>query len=304
MTIKNKKAQGMQFGWLFALIIGAAILFLAVFFSGRLLGTGTQMTQAEISRSLDILLNPFASVSQAEVGLSKPLTMPQKTTINFSCNAAADSERIDVKVELGKAPFPYTIKNKYIFAEDFNTKDLWVFSKPFKMPWKVDDMIYVVSRPYCFINPPQSIYDELNALNSSFIQPVKSASMCKQNSVKVCFTGCTVYDIKVNPDSVKTKYGSLAYVDDATLYAAVFGPKMYYCNMERLLNRLNSQADVFIEKAGLLSERGCTEANALTPEILGLKSAINNAISLKDYSSLEFSSSSIDEKNRIQCPLY
>ena len=299
--MKTNKAQGMQFAWIFALIIGAAILFLAVFFSGKLLQTGTYQTEAELAKSLDVLLNPFASVSQAEVSLSKPVSLPEKTQVNFSCSLSQDSETMSVLLKKGETPFQYAIKNKYIFSEDFNTKDLWVFGKPFNAAWKVDDLIFVVSRNYCFINPDDRIGKELRELNASLIQVVSDAGNCKPDSVKVCFSG--ICDIYVNSEAnhVRTKSGKvLGFIDDATMYAAVFGPKMYDCNIERLMKRLGLQADIFLAKVNLLTERGCYGINAVKPELVGLKAAAanKNLAAIKDYASR------IESKNPVSCPLY
>jgi hypothetical protein len=301
--MKTNKAQGMQFAWIFALIIGAMILFLAVFFSGKLLQTGTYQTAAELAKSLDVLLNPFASVSQAEVSLSKPVSLPEKTQVNFSCSSSQDSQTMSILLKKGEIPFQNVIKNKYIFSEDFNTKELWVFGKPFSPAWKVDDLIFVVSRDYCFIitNPDDKIGKELRELNASLIQVVSDAKNCKADSVKVCFSG--ICDIYVNSEAnhVRTKSGKvMGFIDDATMYAAVFGPKMYDCNIERLMKRLSSQADIFLAKADLLAGRGCYGINAVKPELVGLKAAAanKNLAAIKDYASR------IESKNPVSCPLY
>jgi hypothetical protein len=293
----HSKAQGMQFGWLFAIIIGAFILFFAIYFAGKLISSGTYQSEAELARSLDILLNPFASIGKADVSLSKPVTLPQKTTVNFTCDSARDLQRISVLVEKGKAPFGYDIKNKYIFAEDFNAKNLWVFSKPFKMPWRVDDLIYVISKKYCFVSPPpESIGKELEALNSSMIRIVRSKNECKSGEIKVCFTG--VCDISV--DGENSRVGNLPVLDDATMYAAIFGPDQYNCNIERLRIRLGNQADIFIVKADVVIKNGCLGAQPLKTELLALRSAI----AAKDYATIRYESEKIENDNRISCPLY
>jgi hypothetical protein len=306
--MKTNKAQGMQFAWIFALIIGAAILFLAVFFSGKLLQTGTYQTEAELSKSLDVLLNPFASVSQAEVTLSKPVSLPEVTQVNFSCSSSQDSETMSILLKKGETPFQNVIKNKYIFSEDFNTKDLWIFGKPFNAAWKVDDLIFVVSRNYCFIiiNPDDKIGKELRELNASLIQVVSDAGNCKAGSISVCFSG--ICDIYVNSELnyVRTKSGNVSnFIDDATMYAAIFGPRMYDCNIGRLMKRLSSQADIFIAKADLLAGRGCYEINAVKPELEGLKAAAESTkpIAIK-LATIKYYASRIESENPISCPLY
>jgi hypothetical protein len=112
----------------------------------------------------------------------------------------------------------------------------------------------------------------------------------------------------VNSESsyVRTKAGSiLNFIDEATMYAAIFGPKMYDCNIERLMKRLSIQADIFIAKADMLSERGCYGINAVKPELEGLKATAESAkpiatklAAIKDYASR------IESKNPVSCPLY
>lgn len=296
--MKHSKGQGMQFGWLFAVIIGAVILFLAISFSGKIIGTGTYQTQAELARNFDIILNPFSSIGGAQVSLSKPVSLPEKTEVNFTCSSSLDSETMFLKLKKGDQAFPYSIKNKYVFSESFNEKELWIFAKPFEMPWRVDDLIYIVSKNYCFVNPPENIRKELSDLNSSKIIVTSTKTECK-DYMTVCWIG--ICDILVNPDSVRTKDGKLLrYIDDSTMYAAIFGPTNYNCNLDRILNRLGNQVDIFTAKADLLSERGCIEIIDLKQELSGLKQAINS----RDYGSIKDYSSKIDNKNKISCPLY
>ena len=88
------------------------------------------------------------------------------------------------------------------------------------------------------------------------------------------------------------------------MYAAIFSPSQYECNLNRILNRLNNQVDIFTAKADILSGRGCTEINGLRQELAGLKGAINLALNTKDYSAIKVYRSNIESKNMIDCPLY
>jgi len=292
-----KKTQAMPFAWIFALIIGGAILFLAIFFSGKLFETSSQQTEAELARSLDILINPLSSF---QASISNRISMPEKIQVNFSCDKNADSNTISLRTARGKEPFSYVIKNKYIFADDFDSKELWVFSKPFEPAWKVDNLNYLVSKNYCFVNPSESIKREMSAFNSSFIQVVSDRAVCKDNAVDVCFSG--VCDITVNyaEKTVKIKTSSLRFIDDSTMYGAIFGSKNYGCNLERLLKRMDFQADVFLQKADIIASRGCNEIAALKQEILGLKAAINRG----DYGQIRDYGQRANEMNKISCSLY
>ena len=292
------KAQGMQFGWLFALIIGGVILFLAISFSGQIIGTGTQQTQAELTRSIDTLLNPFASIEGAKVSLSKPVSLPEKTEVNFSCSSRLDSQTMSLKLKRGEKPFTYQIKNKYIFSESFNEKELWVFAKPFEMPWRVDDLIYIISKKYCFINPPENIKKELQEINSSKIIVSSSSANCK-DYMTVCWIGKC--NISVTDSTVTPKGGNpLFYLDDSTMYAAIFGPSQYNCNIERLRTRLGVQTEIFIAKTDILIQQGCIEAQPLKQELSDLRSLIVS----KDFALIKSKAVQIDNDNMISCPIY
>jgi len=293
ITKIGKKAQEMQFSWLFALIIGAAILFLAVFFSGKLLETGTYQTEAEMARSIDILLNPFASIRQATITLSKPITLPEKTNISFKCDEINNLQKISILLEKGKKPFTYSIKNKYIFGSDFYAKDIWVFGKPFEMPWRVDDFIYVVSGNYCFVNAPNNIKAELGTLNSSKIKIVNEKCT---NAINVCFSGACDVPVTYNNGKgyVWTKEGNLEFIDDATMYGAVFGQDVYKCNLNRILKRMEIQASIMIGKSDLL---GCSNIKS---DLLGLKSSA----ATKSYANIIDYAERIKSENSISCPIY
>ena len=140
-------------------------------------------------------------------------------------------------------------------------------------------------------------------LNITKVSAVKNAGECKKDSITVCFQKSCVGKILVNNESnyVRTANGTLLYyLDDATMYAAIFGPSQYQCNLDRLLGRLNIQADILIGKADVVAGLGCFEVAGIRQELKGLQSAAAN----KDYGSIRDYSSRIDNKNRISCPIY
>ena len=285
----------MQFSWIFALVIGGVILSLAIFFGGKLFAVGTYQTQAELTKNLDVLLNPFASIRQADVSLSKPISLPEKTNVSFECSAKAQT--IKVQLERGKEPFTMPIQNKYIFSEDFNTKELWVFGKTFEMPWRVDNLIYVISKNYCFSTNgmPETIKRELSELNSS--KMILEGTRC---DVKVCFQGTCNIVVDYNAKTVRANKRTLQFFDDSTMYGAIFDPDEYGCNLDRLMKRLDLQADILLEKANLLKTRGCIEIGGIKQEITGMKASIAS----KNYQSVKDYADRISNLNIISCPLY
>jgi hypothetical protein len=167
-------------------------------------------------------------------------------------------------------------------------------------------MIFVVSRNYCFDsqNMPAGIKDELSALNSSFIKITTAAmiSSKKCSGITVCFekSGCDI-NVKYTLKEVRLR-GKLAasFLDDSTMYALIFDPEEYDCNLKRLMKRLDFQADILLEKASILESRGCYEAGGMRQELLGMKTAIAN----KDYLNIQSYAANLKSKNIASCELY
>ncbi|GAI35966.1 unnamed protein product, partial [marine sediment metagenome] len=153
-------------------------------------------------------------------------------------------------------------------------KKFCLLSKPFVLPFRVDDLIYVIAQDYCFVNAPDEIKEELQVMNKSgcrFIEFKSSKVECKEDSKTVCFEtkGC---DINVegvpcgeDEECEGYKYGVvnkdgkiLSFVTDSLLYAAIFSDsKTYKCNFERLMYRLSLLCDIYNERASKLMGRGC-----------------------------------------------
>ncbi|MBU2522817.1 MAG: hypothetical protein KKE23_00820 [Nanoarchaeota archaeon] len=165
-----KKAQT-QYAWIFSLIIGALIIFLAIYFATKYVGTSSLQTNAEIAREFDILLNPFASIGAiTTMSLSKEVVMPVDLLVNFTCDLKGDYENIALKTDDKRSEwFNYKISNKYIFSENLDGRNYWIFSKSLYLPWRVDDMIYIVSGEYCFVDAPDSIKREIRDMGNDKI---------------------------------------------------------------------------------------------------------------------------------------
>lgn len=265
-----KKGQT-EFSWIFSLIIGAVILFLAIYTSSRLLRTGTYASTAEVTRTLDNILNSFASMgSIASLTLSKEISMPYYYDIKFDCSG--DYETMSMRLsEKGKPSDwtpPYAINNKYVFAnKSMKGKTFSAFSKPFRMPWRIDDMIYFISDNYCFIDSPDSISSELNLLNLSHVRALQPGETCG-NAIKVCFddySQCSsANDVKVDYNGYVVSKNNIgfSFIEDASLYAAIFTDKQTYdCNMKRLMNRAVVQADILINAKNNIG--GCSNVQGI-----------------------------------------
>jgi hypothetical protein len=308
MIKRSVKAQA-EYAWLFSLIIGAMILFLAIILSGKIFSTGTYLTEAEVVRSFDIILNPFSSAgSIASLTLSKPIELPYNTELNFSCSSSGQTLMLR-QVEKGKNNdwVSYTIKNKYIFTEkNISGKTFWAFSKPFEMPWRVDDLIYIISGEYCFVSPPEKIREELEMINATPIKIEDVWTDCSRLYPKakiVCFDYCG-RGIQITGDMVVKEDDSvMIYADDATLYAAIFADKQIYdCNIYRLMKRLSLQTDILLSLSNQLSAN-CNN-QILRTNLNSLNSTINvvmrNQMKISDVLDI---AASVKNSDSYDCPI-
>jgi hypothetical protein len=215
--MKNKKGFEFSFGWLFAIIVGSVIIFLAVYASVKLVGTERKAQDTASAKELEIILTPVETGFETAKAVA-PIRFPSETRIYNNCSARGNfgEQEISIASSLGlgkkwQAPgTPVLFYNKYIFSSSIaEGKEFYVFSKPFKMPYKIADPLFMISNKekYCFVNAPNDIYDEVNKLGLKGIYLNESVTDCIRGSKKVCFysdwagnNNCSAetYDIVIN----------------------------------------------------------------------------------------------------------
>jgi hypothetical protein len=286
----SDKKGAMEFSWIFALIVGAIILFFAFYFIGTKLTEQKSVSRLGAESQLDILWSPFASFGSLAETSTKEFVLKTKEKINFSCSSETDFGYSGVSVVTNVKTYvkPKQILDKYIFSEkSMEGKNFQVISKPLEMPWRVADLIYFISKNkrYCFERftfPVEREFgpDGVNIDNFNF-------SDCKNldGFIKVCDSGNSGdCDIKVNligdTGSVTKKnsagsWKTVYFSGDAMMYAAIFSePEIYDCNVKRLAKRLINEAEIYSGKRILISAKGCDVS--FTPE--QLKSNANDII--------------------------
>ena len=82
--MRNNKGFHVSFAWLFAIIVGIVIIFLAIYLSVKYLGTGQEATSAQLGEEIEILANTL------EIGFEAAKTtyfeMPVETRIKNNCD--------------------------------------------------------------------------------------------------------------------------------------------------------------------------------------------------------------------------
>ncbi len=301
----NKKKRGaieISFGWLFAIIAGAFILFLAIYFSTRLINTQKAETSAETGTEIGILLNPLET--SFESGQTTSITIPAETRINNRCENFSGFGRQVIQLDQKsfskwtKTNIDIGFENKYIFSNDeIEGRKFYIFSKPFSFPFKVADLIYMTSANdiYCFIDAPYEINEELFNLNQSNML----IENCPEGSIKICFNNM---DCEINVDYVNNRVEKnreyMYFAGDITLmYAAIFSnSEIYECELKRLMERTKEISLLYAGKELITEKKGC-DSN-LGGELSEFSDLISALTSSGDLGIVKIKADDINEKNR------
>ena len=300
----KKGALQISFGLLFAIIVGAVILSISLYLAFKLTDTGRTGSDVKTAKELDVLLNLFET--GFEDAVSVPIHLPTNTRIYNSCSASGNFGKQSISTSqesfgrFSDGSVKAESRNRYIFSDEIvEGKKFFIFSKPFEFPFKVSDLIYLISseRTYCFVNPDQHIEDEILKLKQKNLL-VKNATNCKGDVIKVCFSGRSDCDIKViynlGSGNVRKDGDTFHFETDALMYAAIFSDnETYECQLKRLMKKTGHLSRIYREKAHLVQIKKCT--TNLNPQLLTLN---NFADGFADSSDLRGVKTNVDEIGR------
>ena len=265
----NRKGFEFSFGWIFAIIVGAVIIFLGIYAATKMIGAERKVTDTEVAKQIDILLNPLST--GLEEGKTAIIQFSSETRIYNDCtlNGVFGEQKISAatKSSIGgeawtNQGFSSKSLNKYVFSDKIvEGKNLVVFSKPFSMPYKVGDLIFIWGdkEKFCFVNAPREIKEEIMNLKPKNIEINDSKVKCGRNSTKVCFaeSGCDV-DVSLAQNKV-SKNGKTLYYEGNLIYGAIFGDAdLYECQVMRLMKRDAELAKIYKLKSESLTPKGCS----------------------------------------------
>lgn len=318
---KNKKgAFDISFGWIFAVIVGAFILFLAIYGVIKFVDIQKNSVSAQSSMSIGILTDPlqtsFESVKRATI------SVPSETRIYTDCSNSGFFGKQLVRTSeksynaWSENGVNTSFQNKYIFSKNpVDGKKFYVFSKPFEFPFKVADLMYLssITDKYCFINAPVDIQSEIEDLQGQTISPdenlllVDEKSECPEGSTTICFNGNSNCDVIVSTiyNSVIKGNQKVYYEGDALMYAAIFSDKQdYECQVARLINRTDELFTIYANKSSLLSkETGCNAD--LSFEFIQMLSLLKGFKNSQDLSVIYGLADDINKKNEYaDCKLW
>jgi hypothetical protein len=329
----NKRGFEFSFAWIFAVLVGAVILFLAIFATTRLIGIEGAVQNTELGREIGILLSPIETNLES-VKIAK-IDTPTDTRIFNECEEGGVFGRQNIRVGTRSSlndewSYPgeaSTFFNKYLFSDAAIEGDEFVvMAKPFKLPFKVADLIFLWSskEKYCFVRPPRDMEEEIEVLrrDSGFdirLDLSDNLAGCGEEDRKVCFDffgwgGDCDISVSTTAESVR-KGGKILYYEQSIggrededrlslLYAAIFAdPEIYECQVKRLMRRTSELSLLYLNKTEYLSSRGCSSNLEIE-----LKSHATKASSVKNSLGLDLvfqSAGQIRSKNdKLVCKLF
>lgn len=327
--IKNKRgAIEFSFAWIFAIVAGMFILFLAIYGVTKFINLERGSINAQTAVDIGVLTNPLeSSFESAKRGI---ITVPADTRIYTYCvegnaktffgkqiievsqktyNTWSENEKTNV-----------TLQNKYVYADSpVEGRKFYVFSKQFDFPFKIADLMYVTSTKdkYCFIDSPLDIQEEIKNIRGTQESPnenlfLKTATpgSCPEGSMNVCFkTMTSSCDVKVyrnyDPPYVQKEGKTMYFKGDALMYAAIFSNKNYYeCELTRLMNRTEQIYEIYKDKSNFVFQKyGCD--SSLYFDLIPLVSMIKNYQSSEDLYPIYALADEINTKNEwAECKLW
>jgi len=315
----NKRGfLNIPFAWLFAIIAGTFILFLAIFATTKIIKTSNTQIDAETAKEIGILLNPLET--GFETGKVTSMSLPSETRIYNRCNNDGIFGKQIIKVSQKNfdkwtdTDIDIGFSNKYIFSEEYvEGKKFYLFSKPFDFPFKISDLIYIVSskKNYCFTGIKDNkemndITDEISALN----QENFFLNECPENSFMICFSGASSNsgqcDVLVNTAGkyVEKNNERIYFEGNSLMYAAIFSDKsVYECQLKRLMQRTENLALLYKDKADFISEKECK--SNLNSELLTLSNLAKSLSSSANLASVNYIVEEIENKNNLaECKIF
>ncbi len=265
--MRNKHGIEFNFAWLFAIIVGAVIIILAVYAVSNFIEQENDITNSETAVAFSTLLHPVET--NLESSSFSTIVFQSETRVHNTCVTSVGSfgeQRIATSVQSSVGePWQRPItsarfNNKYLFSKEIEQGErIYVFAKPFELPYKVGDITTISTEFWCFVDPPNSIAEELTDLNMTHMRVVDDVSSCAPIENSVCFgsQGC---DIRVLPTQNRVEHASTAvYYQGPLVYAAIMSdPDIYECQVQRLGLRTSELALLLADKTDFLSGQGCT----------------------------------------------
>ncbi len=304
----NKKGFEMSFAWVFSLIVGAVIIFLAIYGVTKLISTSEHEINTKNAARFEAILSPLQT--SVESGRSSSIELIEDTRIYVDCNTEGDfgntivsfSEKFGLRDEWSEPGGRVSEQANYLFAEEvIEGKEVYFFVKSVEMPFKLGEIMSAYTKSYCFVNAPDSIAEEVIALGETAnLEIVDSSGKCSAESRKVCFSGDCEINVRCEDlgcESGKVvKDGEEVSFVEGFVYGGIFASKdNYECNVKRMMMRLEKLGEVYAKKAQFVASKDCN--TGLQEEMLLLSGVAEKYEDSKDLKSVKIIAEGVEEEN-------
>ena len=325
----SKRSFELSFGMLFAIIAGAIIIFIAIYATTRFVRIEKYAAYSEAAKAIANLMNPV--VSGITSAYATKIDFKKETRVYVNCSTEsvfspyfgrqiiAFSEESGIFKRWSEPGAEIARYNKYIFADSTEQgKKLYIFSKPFYLGFKVDDLIMLSMKDYCFVGAPGFVQEEIEDIGLENVNISGSIEKCKHDSVKVCFgfstTDCnvSVYG-ECSEEYCKTEYdtgrivknGKTVYYVGSLIYAGIFSsPEIYECNVKRLGKKTAELGSVYIDKIDIVKQKECN--TVIEPFLEQIIVSSKNIKSSSNLININYQAKLMDEQNcnQMLCKIY
>ncbi|NTV22832.1 MAG: hypothetical protein HGA85_00465 [Nanoarchaeota archaeon] len=286
----NKKATvEVQFNWIYATIVG--FTFLIIFF-----GVGMAIrsnAQKSMERDVAVYLDDIFTSMQGSENTENSLDLP---SIDIAFKDDCQTFNVGSQAE--------SIKYLPVFSPSLVKKKLVSFSLGWDIPFRANYLLYVTSKEVAYVlvgisedlGLPDNINKEKVASLSAFVNqnnykvrliffedPLSQSlppSVKKMMDTDVTAIQIVKAENKVNYFRKKgnslVSAGTVYYADIPTMVAAIYSenPKIYECNMEKAMTRLNLESEALLDRISIITESDIPDCIPLLNQARGKLSEI------------------------------
>lgn len=282
------------------MLVGAIIIIFAIVFVGKVGIVEQQKQNVVVAKYLDLFFNPFASIGAIAEGFGKRVELPYEINAEFRC--VGGEER--VIVGSGNKRGYEKLENFVYSPSRLKTKELSVFSKPFNLPFRVTDLIFVfdTSHQFCLLYDDdfsKSIVDSVvedvsdNLGDADNFVKCKTLNCCQPDARVISFKSRAIQgeaEVTISDESNgRFDYGRIFFSDGKNIpfvgfplvEAAVFSDyEIYSCNFQRLMKKISAISEIYQGKAsflGRVKQRQICNYGSFSSDLEKMKGAAQNS---------------------------
>jgi len=261
-----KKGFVVQFNLIFVIIVGVMVLAFFLFFTSKYIDLNQKKEAAEISNEMNNIMRGLRSTTQY-----KNLSVMFNFNYDLDCNTLIINNKFSQDTD------------SILFGEDGSSKKLVFWSKEFRKPFRVDNLIFLINNNKKYYSPDNFFPNFINKGNvGDYDVGVFFGADCPvTNSIPGRRIIC------VSNDDMFIDGVSYPFVDESFVYAAAFSDiDQYECGFNKSMEKWKNLFDIYIKKNEMLS--GCSEIrNQIDSELISLRSNLNSGIYVLDVNHLE-----------------